>query len=163
MVFFRAFLIIIFLIIIQSSLVVPIQIKGVAPDFVMIFIVFWCGQKSRYQGVILGFVGGLLQDLMNGDLLGASALSRSIACYLSCSFPWNHYEQNTLTFGLILSTATFAYQIIYLIVISRNAANGFMTLFLRYGIPTVLYTVLCGILIRSLIVLLEKRYNRNLA
>lgn len=161
MVFCRTFLIIILLIIVQSSFLVLIQVKGIVPDFVLIFMVFWCIQKSRYQCVILGFIGGLLQDLMGGDLLGVFALSRSVACYLSCSFPWNRYEQNYLTFGLILSTATFAHQVIYLVVVSRNAAAGFVTFLFRYGIPTVLYTVLCGILIRYLSGILKVKYSRG--
>ena len=58
MVYYRPLLAIIFLIIVQSSFMVLVQVKGITPDFVLIFMVFWCVQKSRYQGVILGFVGG---------------------------------------------------------------------------------------------------------
>ncbi|MCJ7812514.1 rod shape-determining protein MreD [bacterium] len=161
MVFFRAFVIIIVLFIVQSSLTPLIQVKGITPDFILIFMVFWCVQKHRYQCVILGFVGGLLQDFMEGGLLGVFALSKSVACYLFCSLPWSHYERNDLIFGLTLAIAALAHQFIYLVIGSRNAAAGFLVMFLRYGIPTLLYTVLCGMLVNRVFGVLKKMYGRG--
>ena len=159
--FYKALFFVVVLIIVQSSFVTLIQVKEIAPDLVLIFMVSWCIQKSRYQGVLLGFVGGLSQDLMEGGLLGVFALSRSIACYLSCSFPWSHYHQNRVIFGINIFIASLVHQIIYLVVVSQNAAGGFFKLALRYGIPSVFYTVLCSVLIRSITGLLKKKYYKG--
>ncbi len=159
--FYKALFVIVILILIQSSFVTLIQVKEITPDVVLVFMVSWCAQKKRYQGVLLGFMGGLAQDLMEGGLLGVFALSRSIACYLSCSFPWRYYHQNTIIFGIIIFIASLVHQIIYLLIVSRNAAGGYLKLFLRYGIPAVFYTVLFSILIRSIIGLLEKKNDKG--
>ncbi len=124
-------------------------------------MVFWCAQKHRYQGVILGFAGGLLQDFMEGGLLGVFALSKSAACYMSCSLPWGRYKQNDLIFGITLSIASLVHQFIYLVIVSRNAVAGFFGLFLRYGIPAFLYTVFCGMLVKLFFGLLKKMCGRE--
>lgn len=162
MIFLKAFIVIILLYLVQSNIGPLIQIKGITPDFILVFMVFWSMRKERHQAVILGFTGGLLQDCLEGGILGVFALSKSIACYLTCSFPWTRYERNVLISGITLLTAALTHQLIIVLTAGRNAAAGFLVLFLRYGIPIALYTVFCGLLIQGLFDLWKKANKRGI-
>ena len=151
------FIVIFLVVIIQSTLIPLIDIKGVVPDLVLIFIVYWSCPKGRRQGVVWGFLGGILQDLALGTTAGIFALSKSLACYLAFSFPWNCQRSDTLLMSIMLFVAAFLHQIVYFIFTSVKAEAGFLALFLRYGFPSVLYTLFLGFFIYSFVGWWEKR------
>jgi rod shape-determining protein MreD len=147
---FQVFVLLLILLVVQSNLIPLIQIKGITPDLVLIFIVSWSAQRRGYQGIILGFMAGFLQGLMEGGTLGIFTLSKSVACYVAYCVPYNRYEKNYSIFGVVLFMAAFTHQLIYFVLAYRESSAGFTALFLRYGIPSVFYTVFCGVLISIL-------------
>jgi rod shape-determining protein MreD len=153
--------ILLILLIIQNTLVRLISIEGISPDLILIFILYWSGQRSRLQGVIVGFIGGLLQDLAGADAVGVFALSKSIALYVACSFPWGRVERNILPMGVALFAASFAHYIVFFLFQLRNTAAGFPALLLRYGIPSMFYTTALGLLIYVFIEWLKRKQKRK--
>ena len=163
MVFLRVLLILIVLIVVQSTLAPLMKVKGIVPDWLLIFLVYWSGRHSRTQGVVVGFFGGLLQDFVVGGVVGVLALSKSVACYLSSSLSSRRYERNLLLMGAMLFTAAFVHQLIFCVFIYHGAAAGFLPLFLRYGIPSAFYTVFCGVFSYGVIGwLVRRRGGRSL-
>ncbi len=137
---------ILFLVLIVQRTIIPlISIQGISPDLILIFIVYWSGQRSRFQGVLTGFTGGLLQDLAGTGIVGVFALSKAIAAYIACSFPWGRLERNILPMGVALLTASFAHYMVYYLFQLRNSSAGFLAMLLRYGIPSVIYTTILGV------------------
>jgi len=56
------------------------------PDWPGLVLVYWCLAIPHRVGVGSGFVVGLLQDVMQGDLLGQNALARAVLAYLAKLF-----------------------------------------------------------------------------
>ena len=159
--YFKFFSVLFVLLIVQSALVPFIDVKGVAPDLILVFIVYWSLSRSRSQAVVLGFLGGLLQDLVGGGTVGVFALSKSVACYVGSSFPKNLSVKRILVLVIVLSSTALVHQVIYSALASRGVPKQTLILFLRYGIPSVFYTVICGVLSYGLIEFWKERRGRR--
>ena len=147
----KLFLILFFLLVVQLTLVPFIAISGIAPDLILIFIIKWAGRKTPAHGVMLGFFAGLFQDMASVSLMGVFTLSKAVAGYLSCLFPWGRDEKNIFFMGAVLVAVTFVHQLISTLFQSLNSAAGFPLLFLRYGLPVTLYTGIFGSMVYVMI------------
>jgi len=116
----------------------------VTPDGVLVFLIYWAGRKERTWGSVLGFVGGVLQDFVGGGTLGVYAFSKSVACYIAGYFPKSRVESPVWLTGGILFVSAFVHQFLYCVLTCRKAAAGILIMFLRYGIPSAVYTSLVG-------------------
>ena len=152
MFYLKNILILILLAIIQSAIVPIFGIRGIVPDVVLIYLVFICSFRKRHEGVILGFTGGLLQDIISGGRLGISALSKSIAFFLAGTFPGNRYDKSLTLFILSLFITSFVDQFIRLLFYSHHDAVRLDIIIFRYVIPTSLYTCIVGTLLFALII-----------
>ena len=143
--FLTVALIVLAVLVLQSTLVPLIRIGEVTPDVLLAYMIIWCSHHDRSQGVVLGFCGGMIQDLVGGGTLGVYALSKSVACYVACSLPRSKYSHDFILVGIILFLAAFVHQLIHTLFASREAAAGFLSLFFRYGVLSMLYTTLFGV------------------
>ncbi len=136
-------------------------VLGIFPDLPLLFVVLWCGTKERGKGVIMGFICGLLQDLASGGMVGIFAFSKSVAAFLTCSLPWNREEENVVVAGVILFCIGLVHHGFAFLFTAANSAAGFPVLFLRYGIPSVLYTAVLGMAVSGFIALVKMRTRRR--
>ena len=131
-------------VVIQTTLVPLIAVKQIAPDLLLLYVVFRGIREGRTHGMILGFSAGLLQDLSGSGLPGPIALARTVAVFLACSLPVNPYEKNIWMVGAVLWTAAIVQQIIISIFTGGDSALGIFGMVFRYGIPSALYTFILG-------------------
>jgi rod shape-determining protein MreD len=61
--------------ILQSSLTPHLSPMGVNPAIVLLLVVSWSIFRGSGEGVVLGFTGGLMLDLLSGAPVGMSALT----------------------------------------------------------------------------------------
>lgn len=69
-------------IIFQSSIVPFIEIYGAKPDTLMILTIGFSLLSGAPTGAMIGFIGGLLQDLMFEDAIGMYAFIYSVIGYM---------------------------------------------------------------------------------
>jgi len=69
-------------IIIQSTLMPLISIKGIHPDLLLVMVVSYALLSGKENGVGMGFFAGLLQDLLSGSIFGISTLSKLATGYM---------------------------------------------------------------------------------
>lgn len=59
-----------------------LQPWGRKPDLVLIIVLYASFWKGSTRGAAVGFVGGMIEDIMSGGLLGANALAKVVTGYL---------------------------------------------------------------------------------
>ncbi len=69
-------------ILLQSTILGRIAIRGVRPDLAMLVLVFVSLRRGPMVGQMSGFVSGFLEDLMNVSPLGFHSLLRTVIGYL---------------------------------------------------------------------------------
>jgi len=69
-------------ILLQSTILGRIAIRGVRPDLAMLVLVFVSVRRGPMVGQVSGFASGFLEDLMNVSPLGFHSLLRTVIGYL---------------------------------------------------------------------------------
>jgi len=69
-------------IIIQSTLLPLIAIKGICPDILLVIVISYALLSGKDKGVGMGFFAGLLQDLAFGSIFGINTLSKIATGYI---------------------------------------------------------------------------------
>ncbi|HPT77651.1 MAG TPA: rod shape-determining protein MreD [Candidatus Atribacteria bacterium] len=146
----------------QSSLFPFIRIKGAAPDTLMMIVVSFALQTGSISGAIIGFSGGLIQDIIYGNSLGVYAV-----IYMLIGF-FTGFVQDKIFIDNIFIPSVFTFL--------GSVLKGLMLMvymfFLRSGItlgynmknlvlPEAIYTVLLTPLIYYWIFLLNRKKFMN--
>ena len=75
-------LLVLILFLMQSIAADRISFGEIAPDFIILVILFFALHRGAVKGALFGFVIGFVQDLGNPTFLGLNALLKSITGYL---------------------------------------------------------------------------------
>ncbi len=63
----------------RVSLFARLPIDGVTPDLLLVVVVMTALRQGAYRGMIVGLVGGLVEDVATGRLIGMHALGLMLA------------------------------------------------------------------------------------
>jgi rod shape-determining protein MreD len=84
----------------------PRMLDYIRPEWVAMTLIFWVLVSPTKAGIFLGFVMGLLVDVMHGNVLGQNALAMSLLAYLCMLLQsrmrlYNSIQQSFLVFVLV--------------------------------------------------------------
>jgi rod shape-determining protein MreD len=136
------------LMIIQFTIIPFISFNQIAPDLVLVLLVFYTLKLGQLQGTILGSVYGLLFDIFSGGILGSAMFSKTLAGFITGYF----YNENKIDYNL----TSFMFLVIVLIVgsVDSIAYSFFSTadintnlipLFFEQGILPGLYSAMLAL------------------
>lgn len=131
--------------VLQGVLIGRIQSKWGRPDLPLILLVFWVWHNNWKQGLIVGFVIGLLIDILFFPLLGLNAFSLALVGFLVAEIRQRIYQDNVIFFILLVGAATLLNGIIlsfWLLVF--NISPSFLQKIVFIVFPTFLYNCLIG-------------------
>lgn len=86
-----------------QMLVVPlISLDYIAPDLIIILLVFYSIKHGQSYGTVLGFSFGIVYDLISGGLIGSSAFAKTAAGFTAGYFhDENEIEADLNTFKFV--------------------------------------------------------------
>ena len=131
---------VIFVLILQGVLIGRIQLRWGRPDLPLILLIFWAWHNNWKQGLIAGFVIGLLIDILFFPLLGLNAFSLALVGFLVAEIRERVYQDNVIFFILLIGAATVLNGIIlsfWLLVF--NISPSFLEKIVFIVFPTLLY------------------------
>ncbi len=82
--------------VLQASVVPYLAIGGIQPDLVLIAIVLLGFSEGSIKGSVFGFLGGLIEDVLGGQVVGLSAFSKCIVGYISGLVERTIFVENVL-------------------------------------------------------------------
>lgn len=100
--------------VLQSTVMPLIAIKGIKPDLLLIIVVSTGLLTGKERGVGIGFFSGLLQDLVSGSSFGINILTKMATGYLCGMVERKVFKEYIFLPAIALLIATLI--------------NGFMTL-----------------------------------
>jgi len=107
--------------ILQITLIGGLQIGRSKPDFFLILLVLWAWYNGWREGLISGFIIGILEDVLFFPLWGINAFTLCIVGFLVGEIREKVYEENLILLLIIMCSATLL--------------NGFLLLFLSSIFP----------------------------
>lgn len=95
-----------------------LRVGGVKPDLIFVAVIYLSYSFGSFYGEIVGFIGGLLHDVISNSPLGLHTFSMMTLGFIVGMFGRSIIKENILT--------------IFLMVFFSSILKGIMTLFLCY-------------------------------
>lgn len=131
------------LIIIQTQVFQLLSINGITPDILTIWIVYVALKHGQLYATVWGFLAGLMFDLITGNFIGLSALTKTVAGFTAGYF----YEENkgqailsSYPFILIVLLVSLIHNTIYFITFTSGSDLSVWKAFFNIGLATTFYT-----------------------
>ncbi|RLC81336.1 MAG: rod shape-determining protein MreD [Chloroflexi bacterium] len=147
---------------IQSILFSRVSVRGARPDLMLLVVLIWAFVRSMDEGVIWGFIGGLIIDLLSGGPLGATAIALVLAAFWAGQ-PWGQglgTNVARLLLLALLSTATYHLVILIILAWTGHTIDWEFAL-LRVAGPSVLLNTILTPFIRQPLAWLSRRIRRE--
>ncbi len=142
------FLIIIICFLLQTSCFRYFTLAGIVPNLLLIPTMAFGVMRGRKEGMLVGFVSGLLLDMFYGSVIGPYALLYMYLGYINGFFHRVYYMEDLLLPMIMAGVNDLAYNLIVYIVsyLMRNRLDiGFY--FVHVILPEIVYTMLMTLII----------------
>lgn len=131
----------------QSSFFRLVALGGVAPNILLILTASFGFMKGQKEGMFVGFVSGLILDILFGKILGFYALLYLVIGFLDGFFASIFYPEDIKLPMFLISSSELIYCIlVYLFLYLIQGRVKFGYYFLHTILPEIIYTVLVTIL-----------------
>ena len=151
--------ILLFNLIIQSSIFPFIEIMHVKPDSLLGLVVSFTLMAGNPTGALVGFFGGLIQDILFGNNIGLHALQYMVVGYLIGTMYGKLYVDKFFMPILALIAASTIKQAIMLVYnFFTQSGIPFSKILLQIVVPETIYTLILMPLVFSFI---RKLYNNK--
>ncbi len=131
------------LILVQTSLLRLVSLEGITPDILTIMIVYIALKEGQLTATLSGFSIGLIVDLVTGNFIGLSALTKTIGGFFAGYFYNENKTRLTLgsyRFPLIVLLTSLIHNTMYFIIFTRGTEIGLVQAVGEFGVATTLYT-----------------------
>ncbi|MDQ3194776.1 MAG: rod shape-determining protein MreD [Bacteroidota bacterium] len=144
-------LIFLVLIVLQVSFMWLLAISkyNIAPDLVIIMVIYTGYSRGQIAGMVSGFIAGLILDILSGSFIGLSALSYSLAGFISGYFfkqTSDSGSKRTSLIGIIFMCTLVAYTIFFIIYF-QGSSISLVEIFFKFVITTTIYTSFFGLIL----------------
>lgn len=100
----------------QTTLAPQLSFLGGTPQFMLLTVVSWSLLRGGREGVVWGFIGGVMLDLLSGAPFGVMTLPLLLMGFLSGLGEFNVFRANFLLPGLVIVVTTLAYHALVLVL-----------------------------------------------
>jgi len=144
--YLKTALILLVLIFFQVKLSFILEINGTIPDILLLYIIYNSLSKaSPIYSMIIGFLAGLLLDLLVGDVIGLSSLVYTLAGFSAAVISREVGKLTKSLIFVIFLGIIFTVEMIYYNILFFG--NNFFTTLIYTVIPLVIYNMLIEIFV----------------
>lgn len=131
------------LLLVQSKMMTLLTLEGITPDLLTIWVVYLALKEGQLAAMPWGFGIGLAFDLLTGNFIGLSALTKTIAGFTAGYF----YNENktplilgSYRFLVIVLIVSLIHNTVYFLIFTQGTEIGMMRAFFQVGLATTFYT-----------------------
>lgn len=138
-------------ILLQTTLVRFVSVLDIVPDLPLLWIVYLGIRRGQIPATLAGFLIGLVLDLLSGadGLVGLGALTKTTGGFLAGFFYNETRTRQTLSgYGLLVAVfiVSLVHHALYFVILLQGIEMTVTQSFLRYGLPTTVYTTVAALL-----------------
>ena len=147
--YIRSALIIIGILLLETSFLPFIGLGGYLPDLFILYIVYLALRRGQIEATLTGFIIGILQDLVTTKFFGLAALSKTVAAFVAgYFFNENTTEQTLGSYRYILLTTlcSVVHNVVYFFIFFQGNEGSVISSTLELTFGSTLYTVVIAVL-----------------
>jgi len=157
---------ILFLVLIQTTLLEYVKIYNVKPNLLLVFIVYMALLRGSFEGAVIGFATGLAQDFASGKAMGFYSILGMLLGMIIGSVNKRLYRENILVIIFFNFISTIFYEFIVLItykwgtLLSNAIAGKFQMIafaFTTIILPEAVYNCVAAILLYIFMMKLNRK------
>lgn len=137
---------------VQSTMIRILPMGGVAPNLLIILTSCFGFMRGKNDGMFVGFLSGLVIDILFGGLIGFYALIYMVIGYLNGFFASIFYPEDIkLPVALITSSELVYCFLVYMFRFLIQGKIRFGYYFVHIILPEIVYTIFVTIIIYKII------------
>jgi rod shape-determining protein MreD len=154
------FILICFLV--QSSVFPNFAFAGIIPNLMIILTSSFGFMRGEKEGLVIGFICGLLCDIFFGDFMGLYALIMMYIGFLNGKFCGIFYPEDIkLPIGLIV-ISDISYGIVcYILLFLLRGRLDFPFYFSKIILPEAIYTIVVTIVLYPIILIVDQKLENR--
>ena len=146
----------------QTAVFPALEIAGVKPNFMLIVTASFGFMRGPREGMLVGFVSGLLIDIQSGDMIGFYALIYLAAGYVNGIFEQIYFDEDIkLPLFLIAGTDLLYGVAIYFLTFLLRSDFNFLYYLNRIIIPETIYTIVITLVAYPLLLYINQRLEEE--
>ena len=137
---------------IQSTMIGILPMGGVAPNLLIILTSSFGFMRGKKEGMFIGFISGLIIDILFGKIIGFYALIYLVIGYLNGFFASIFYPEDIKLPMVLITSSELVY--CFLIYVFRFLIQGklrFGYYFVHVILPEIVYTLFVTIIVYKVI------------
>lgn len=148
--------------ILQNTLLANAGFFGISPNTAIIIIVAFGVMRQEYEGAVIGFTIGLLNDILFGSVVGLNALLFMLIGFLSGKPFKEFYLENYILPFLLVGVFTILYNFLYYVInFLFRARLDFGVYFLRIILPETIINIIITVPIYIILFLINAKIEQK--
>lgn len=132
----------------QSTIFQALSLGGISPNILIIIVACFGFMRGKKEGMLIGFLAGIILDVLFGNILGFYALVYMFIGYLNGLFSSIFYPEDIKLPMILISSSELLYCIItYFFLFLLKGKFHFGYYFLHIILPEIVYTIFVTIII----------------
>ena len=126
----------------QSTMIRILPMGGVAPNILIILPSCFGFMRGKKEGMFIGFISGLIIDILFGNIIGFYALAYMVIGYLNGFFASIFYPEDVKLPMVLITSSELVY--CFIVYVFRFLIQGklrFGYYFLHVILPEIVYTI----------------------
>lgn len=151
-------LIIIICFLLQATVFARFTIASIRPNLLLIVTASFGFMRGKKEGMIVGFISGLLIDVFWGDILGFYTLIYTVIGYLNGFFKRLFYDEDIKLPLALIGASDLAYgMVIYFCYFLLQGNFDFLYYLLHIILPELVYTILITLVLYQIILQINRK------
>ena len=157
---FSVFILIIFCFILQSTVFRSLSFAGIVPNLLIVLTASFGFMRGENEGIVIGFICGLLIDIFYGDIWGFYALIYLYIGFFNGKFNRIFYPEDIKLPIALIVISDFSYGLLcYILMFLMNGKFHFWFYLKSIIFPEVVYTIIITCVLYPLILFVNHRLD----
>ena len=156
--FFITAVIIIAAYLLQCTVFSSLELAGIKPNLLIIITASFGFMRGSREGMLVGFVSGLLADIQFGDMIGFYALIYLLVGFINGLFQRLYFDEDIKLPLFLISISEFLYGIIvYFLTYLLRSDFNFLLYLNKIILPELIYTIVITLGLYPLILFMNHK------
>lgn len=156
--FFITAVIIIAAYLLQCTVFSSLELAGIKPNLLIIITASFGFMRGSREGMLVGFVSGLLADIQFGDMIGFYALIYLLVGFINGLFQRLYFDEDIKLPLFLISISEFVYGIIvYFLTYLLRSDFNFLLYLNKIILPELIYTIVITLVLYPLILFINHK------
>jgi len=142
---------------IQTTLLSRVSLLGGRPNLMLLVVLIWAVLRGLDEGLVWGFVGGLILDLLSGGPLASMALALVAAAYLAGQSLGEEVGSQAVRLVILTVLGSMAYHLVLMVILDWSGHSldwGYSLL--NIAAPSVVFNAVLAPLVLTPMTWLER-------